>query len=93
MSGELTPRGYHPPVVRNGRPCRGCRTCELMCPDLAIFIEEPARGTENEEGGRERGPNGKRVAREEGKKAGAGERKNGGKARRRRVVAGEPGAA
>lgn len=40
MSEELTPRGYHPPVVKEGRLCMGCRTCELMCPDLAIFIEE-----------------------------------------------------
>jgi 2-oxoglutarate ferredoxin oxidoreductase subunit delta len=45
MSGEFTPKGYHPPRKRQGATCTGCRTCELMCPDFAVFIEEPERGT------------------------------------------------
>jgi MinD superfamily P-loop ATPase len=40
MSGEFTARGYHPPKKRQGAECKGCRICELMCPDFAIFIEE-----------------------------------------------------
>jgi formate hydrogenlyase subunit 6/NADH:ubiquinone oxidoreductase subunit I len=26
--------------MKKGAACTGCRTCELMCPDLAIFVEE-----------------------------------------------------
>jgi len=40
MSSDFTPRGYHPPVKKKEAACTGCRTCELMCPDLAIFVEE-----------------------------------------------------
>jgi len=40
MSPGFTPRGYHPPEMKKGAACTGCRTCELMCPDLAIFVEE-----------------------------------------------------
>jgi len=40
MSGQFTPKGYHPPKKKQGATCTGCRTCELMCPDFAIFVEE-----------------------------------------------------
>jgi 2-oxoglutarate ferredoxin oxidoreductase subunit delta len=40
MSEQFTPKGYHPPKNKQGATCTGCRTCELMCPDLAIFVEE-----------------------------------------------------
>jgi len=43
MSGEFTPKGYHPPRMRQGATCTGCRTCELMCPDFAIFVREAPR--------------------------------------------------
>ena len=33
-------RGYRPPVVTNESLCIGCRLCELLCPDFAIFIVE-----------------------------------------------------
>ena len=42
MSEEFTPRGYHPPRMKPDTKCTGCRTCELMCPDFAIFIEQAA---------------------------------------------------
>jgi 2-oxoglutarate ferredoxin oxidoreductase subunit delta len=40
MSGEFTPKGYHPPQKKTDKACKGCRTCEQMCPDLAIYVEE-----------------------------------------------------
>ncbi len=43
MSEELTPRGHHYPGLVEGRECRGCKKCELMCPDMAIYIETPRR--------------------------------------------------
>ena len=43
MSGEFTPKGYHPPRQKEGATCKGCRNCELMCPDLAIFVEEEGK--------------------------------------------------
>ena len=39
MSEEYTPKGYHPPRRKKSAMCTGCRSCELMCPDLAIFVE------------------------------------------------------
>ncbi|MCX8205109.1 MAG: 4Fe-4S binding protein [Candidatus Nezhaarchaeota archaeon] len=36
---EKPPTGAGPPVGVGGR-CRGCRLCELLCPDFAISIEE-----------------------------------------------------
>ncbi len=36
-------KGYHPPVVIEGKECVMCRLCELLCPDFSIFITE--RGT------------------------------------------------
>ena len=43
MSEQFTPKGYHPPKNKQGSTCTGCRTCELMCPDFAIFVEEAPR--------------------------------------------------
>jgi len=43
MSGEFTPKGYHPPRQKKDATCKGCRNCELMCPDLAIFVEEEGK--------------------------------------------------
>ena len=33
-------RGFRPPVVTNNLECIGCRLCELLCPDFAIFVTE-----------------------------------------------------
>lgn len=43
MSEGFNPKGYHPPRRREGARCKGCRNCELMCPDLAIFVEEEGK--------------------------------------------------
>jgi 2-oxoglutarate ferredoxin oxidoreductase subunit delta len=33
-------KGYHPPVVVEGKECVMCKLCEMICPDFAIFITE-----------------------------------------------------
>ena len=33
-------RGFHPVRVARGESCTVCRQCELLCPDLAITVEE-----------------------------------------------------
>jgi 2-oxoglutarate ferredoxin oxidoreductase subunit delta len=43
LSGELTSKGYRPPQKKKDAVCKGCRNCELMCPDFAIFIEEAGK--------------------------------------------------
>ncbi len=30
-------KGYHPPKVVKGDTCNLCGTCEMICPDFAIF--------------------------------------------------------
>ena len=37
-SKEANEQGYHYPVWSG--QCIGCRRCEEICPDLAIFIED-----------------------------------------------------
>jgi len=43
MSERYNAKGYHPPRPKKGAMCKGCRNCELMCPDLAIFVEEEGK--------------------------------------------------
>ena len=43
MSEGFNAKGYHPPQKRKGVACKGCRNCELMCPDLAIYVEEEGK--------------------------------------------------
>jgi 2-oxoglutarate ferredoxin oxidoreductase subunit delta len=33
-------RGFHPVWVARLEDCTICRQCELLCPDLAIIVEE-----------------------------------------------------
>jgi len=33
-------RGFHPILVARPEDCTACRQCELLCPDLAIMVEE-----------------------------------------------------
>lgn len=33
-------RGFHPVRVVSPEDCTICRQCELLCPDLAIIVEE-----------------------------------------------------
>jgi len=40
-------KGYHPPEVVKPEACTLCNTCEMICPDFAIFtvkLEPPADG-------------------------------------------------
>ncbi|RLG64063.1 hypothetical protein DRO02_05225 [archaeon] len=38
LSKDFNKRGHHY-VIAKENGCLGCRTCELTCPDFAIFIE------------------------------------------------------
>ncbi len=33
-------KGFHPVYVKQIERCTVCRTCELLCPDLAIVVQE-----------------------------------------------------
>jgi 2-oxoglutarate ferredoxin oxidoreductase subunit delta len=33
-------KGYYPPVATKIDRCVGCRLCEAICPDFAIYVEE-----------------------------------------------------
>lgn len=35
---EINAKGYHPPEPIDPASCTGCKTCELLCPDFAIFV-------------------------------------------------------
>ena len=37
-SDKINAKGFHPTEPRNPENCTGCRTCELLCPDFAIFV-------------------------------------------------------
>ena len=37
-SETINKKGYYPPVVAKQGECHGCRLCELLCPEFAIFI-------------------------------------------------------
>ena len=39
MSERINKQGYHPPEVVKISACHGCRLCELICPEFAIFVE------------------------------------------------------
>lgn len=38
VSKEINQKGYHPPKVKDIQKCVVCKTCEYLCPDLAIFV-------------------------------------------------------
>jgi len=40
IDGEVFVHGVHPVVVANPADCTACLQCELLCPDLAITVEE-----------------------------------------------------
>ena len=39
-SEEMTNKGSFPPCVKEIERCTGCRICENVCPDFAIYVEE-----------------------------------------------------
>jgi 2-oxoglutarate ferredoxin oxidoreductase subunit delta len=41
-SSNLNPKGYHYPVVAEGKEdgCVNCGFCRLICPEFAIYTEE-----------------------------------------------------
>ena len=40
-SEKFNVKGYHPPEPKEPEKCIGCRLCELICPDFAIFVIVP----------------------------------------------------
>ena len=38
FSDELNVRGVHPVVAAHPEECNGCRTCVVVCPDVAIEV-------------------------------------------------------
>lgn len=38
LSDRISPRGYHPAVLRDPNGCTGCAICGKVCPDLAIEV-------------------------------------------------------
>ena len=40
ISNRVNRRGYYIPRVIDEEECTYCRTCDLFCPDFAIFVEE-----------------------------------------------------
>jgi len=47
LSAELNSRGYYTPIVLDRSKCKSCRTCELYCPDFAVFIVEDEEQSED----------------------------------------------
>ena len=39
-SGRRNTKGYVPPMAADPEQCSKCRTCELICPELAITLED-----------------------------------------------------
>jgi len=43
-SNSINKYGFHYPEPVNIEKCIGCRLCEYLCPDFAIFIERVSGG-------------------------------------------------
>jgi 2-oxoglutarate ferredoxin oxidoreductase subunit delta len=39
MSDEFNERGYHFPCVTKAEDCTGCKLCELLCGEFAVFVK------------------------------------------------------
>ena len=42
---EYNDRGYHYPCVTKPEECTGCKLCELLCGDFAIFVLATGKDT------------------------------------------------
>ena len=40
-SKRFNKKGYHHPVAKNPDDCINCHYCEIICPEFAIFSEDP----------------------------------------------------
>ncbi len=40
-ASHYNPKGYHPPELVEPEECIMCKFCELICPDFAIWTEQP----------------------------------------------------
>jgi 2-oxoglutarate ferredoxin oxidoreductase subunit delta len=40
VDSDVFVRGFHPVVVAKPEDCSTCLQCELLCPDLAITVDE-----------------------------------------------------
>lgn len=51
MSEEYNERGYHYPCVTKPEECTGCKICELLCGEFAIFVlaNKPDKPAERED--------------------------------------------
>ena len=36
---KINSKGYHPAHLTDPEQCTGCRSCAMMCPDVAITVE------------------------------------------------------
>jgi 2-oxoglutarate ferredoxin oxidoreductase subunit delta len=52
-SAAFNRKGYHPPEVVQAEACNLCNTCEMICPDFAIFTVKLADGASGGDGGNE----------------------------------------
>jgi len=52
-SEKFNRKGYHPPRVAHPDKCNTCDTCEMICPDFAIFTVKLADGASGEQNGEE----------------------------------------
>jgi 2-oxoglutarate ferredoxin oxidoreductase subunit delta len=39
MSDQFNERGYHFPCVTQPEECTGCKLCELLCGEFAVFVQ------------------------------------------------------
>ncbi len=40
ISEQINSRGYYVPIPTLLEKCNGCKICELICPELAVILEQ-----------------------------------------------------